>query len=61
MICEPCRRAGDILSSVEDPDPFDESNMIALHRRCKGGTFCDCQHSINPNMLNQERIKKNDG
>jgi hypothetical protein len=41
MICSPCRKAGVIHRT--DPE-----RARKLHRKCPGGTRCDCGHVILP-------------
>lgn len=43
FICEPCKNAGDY--------PFGPPDVVilwkrAFHNKCKGITWCDCQHRI---------------
>jgi len=43
FICTPCKSAG------EDNTLLQGANLIIkriLHDKCKGGTWCDCQHRI---------------
>ncbi len=56
MLCHTCRRAGEVLKldpSEEHPDP--ESETVALHQSCEDPN-CTCQHRIDKNVINQERI-----
>lgn len=41
MICATCRAAADAT-----PDGLMDFDRVvqALHEKCKGGTWCDCQH-----------------
>jgi|HubBroStandDraft_6_1064221.scaffolds.fasta_scaffold2095672_2 hypothetical protein len=43
MICINCRTAGTQLTQSGD-SPW----IAELHKACKGGTWCDCQHSTEP-------------
>lgn len=66
MICNPCREAGRLLQmepSEAHPAPKLEAqqkhNICKLAQAGMGNTSrCDCQHRVNPNMVNQERIQK---
>lgn len=55
MICMTCRSASALAAEPEviyqyldgrpqEMLPGDEAALI-VHRSCKGGTWCDCQHS----------------
>lgn len=44
MICQPCRSAGRYLNDVKRPETDRVSLARSEHNRCKGGTWCDCQH-----------------
>jgi hypothetical protein len=69
MICQTCRDAGDLLQKLRTwpkPKTVTEaseaimSGMITervevLHEKCKGGSWCDCQHvMINPIAIKEE-------
>lgn len=68
MICDPCREAGRLLHiepSQTHPAPKREAeqkhNICRLAQAAMGNSSrCDCQHRINENMINQERIQKDD-
>lgn len=47
MICEPCRNAGDI--SMETLGGTELKKLF--HSECKGGTWCDCQHRVEPKKI----------
>jgi hypothetical protein len=51
MTCTDCREAGTALASGAPTEVVE-----ALHAKCKGDTWCDCQHRTNPNMINLERV-----
>jgi hypothetical protein len=44
MICQPCRSAGQYLNDIKRPDGDRIDLAQSEHNRCKGGTWCDCQH-----------------
>lgn len=49
MICEACKRAGNILTDLRIVEVENErkvlSNMLTkYHKICIGETWCDCQH-----------------
>jgi hypothetical protein len=51
-ICIPCTRAGIYLTNARNtPDQVVSdvlvSNAKLAHEKCRGGTWCDCQHSVN--------------
>lgn len=54
MICLPCREAGSLLkfrtgATARDPlgaGVYLEQQAILLHKECRGGTWCDCQHQL---------------
>jgi hypothetical protein len=51
-VCVPCTRAGIYVSSARqltDPTVQEalQKNAAELHATCRGGTWCDCQHSVN--------------
>lgn len=54
MICMNCLSAGKALS-LNDPELAKK-----LHERCADPETCTCQHRIDPNMINKERIQKDD-
>jgi len=48
MICQSCRKAGDLLAATAQADPRSLavmwSTVQVLHNECRSGTWCDCQH-----------------
>ena len=44
MICTDCREAGNTPKINE----YYLAVVKTRHERCKGGTFCDCQHVAGP-------------
>lgn len=44
FICTPCAKAGEAL--VTNNVLFTQSLKKAMHEKCQGGTWCDCQHRI---------------
>lgn len=58
MICPPCRNAGAVRSETDviyqyldgrDQETLTGPEAAAkMHKTCKGGTWCDCQHSTEP-------------
>lgn len=51
-VCIPCARAGVYTtiaraSSDETEQTALIKNAKELHATCRGGTWCDCQHSVN--------------
>jgi hypothetical protein len=69
MICKDCRDAGDLLVKLRSwpkPQNLEEaveaimsSSIIdrvkILHAKCKGSSWCDCQHeTINPIAIKEE-------
>lgn len=57
MICTECRNAGDangLLNTGTAPDEMEYTLQQAadeFHKRCKGGTWCDCQHKLGKHLL----------
>jgi hypothetical protein len=47
MICEVCASAADLISNVAHPEvPMIVMLAEDLHSKCKGGSWCDCQHQL---------------
>jgi hypothetical protein len=57
MICPPCRSAGNYLVAVDLSYDFTDEGDIEQageeHAKCKGGTWCDCQHLTEPLVRRQ--------
>jgi len=58
MLCSDCKMAGQSKAAA-DQEPAGSKKAKALyakakkrHKRCLGGTHCDCQHSIARHALN---------
>jgi len=50
MICPDCAEGARLMRAGE------LETAARMHEACPGTTWCDCQHSTNPNMRNLERI-----
>jgi hypothetical protein len=48
MICQPCQSAGQYLNDIKRPETDRVGLARSEHNRCKGGTWCDCQHKTSP-------------
>lgn len=44
MICEACKTAAVLSAGGPSYTPVDLQVAKDLHKDCKGGTHCDCQH-----------------
>lgn len=45
MICKPCSKAGRLNTSLNERYSSSLKRRILLwHSKCKGGSWCDCQH-----------------
>lgn len=42
FICQPCKDGADINA----PEQFKLMLRRQYHDKCKGGTWCDCQHRV---------------
>lgn len=51
MICKPCKQAGQQVPFLPNAAPV----LSMLHKKCKGGNWCDCHHEITKDALNASR------
>lgn len=52
MICQTCKEAAQLSEDV------DLETAKELHAKCKGGTFCDCQHKPTTAQENGSRAQR---
>ena len=65
MICHPCREAGYLMRlEPNDTHPAPKTEAQQKHNICKlaqaamgNKSRCDCQHRVNTNLRNLERIQ----
>ncbi len=67
MICPQCRKAGKYNAGVEaltalikgdlDWVEFGYAKAREWHGKCRGGTWCDCQHVIGP-VINTAKTRR---
>lgn len=61
MICEPCRRAGDmnanlsVINLTESETKAFKNRIAHVHKQCHG---CDCQHKIGSSHIERGPQKK---
>lgn len=46
FICEPCQKGADLQAEKGVSNSKTVARIRAWHRRCAGGTQCDCQHKL---------------
>lgn len=57
MICSDCREAGDLNWLIySDTAPLQLTDLlikgaVSRHTKCRGGTWCDCQHKLGKHLL----------
>lgn len=54
MVCQRCRKAGNLARHPERVLPG-ELDAGAMHAKCRGGTWCDCQHEVHV-IVDAERL-----
>lgn len=59
MICRPCLAGGQNLTKARlEKDDVAYDNVLFLHSKCIGGTWCDCHHDTDIAAVDWARVER---
>lgn len=59
--CKPCDDAGLLNSRMTGGEDIPESRIRKLHKACRGGNWCVCQHKIGKWLVEPQALAEEDG